>query len=229
MEEEIIKVETNTNRPEIVWVPVYGRYESEAKGFLYNDSKQEYEMKSATLNNRSVTTIRAFAAIIKEELKRRKNPTGEKATVIIHSTGGDFVPDENFGDDIVRFKRLTSKQWNTIKYGINSTYDVPAFKKFIQVLAPCINNFDEVWEKLSEKKISIDEEIWLDVPYGKGTEKTYDIPLDCRIIRDDSGVLNIEVYCHTFEYIEEQAINDDAEYITSEIQEFTDLLILNDF
>lgn len=229
MEEENTKVETNPNRVNTVWCPVYGRYESEARCFLYNDSKQQYEMKTAALNNRSVTTIKAFAALIKEELKRRKKPTGEKATVIIHRKGGDFVPDENFGDDVVRFNRITSRQWNLIQYGINNTYDVIAFKKFIQSLSPCINNFDEIWEKLSEKKISIDDEIWLDVPYGKGTEKTYDIPLDCRIVRDDSGVLSIEVFCHTFEYIEEQAINDDTEYIISETQEFTDLLILNDF
>ena len=75
-------------RPEKIDKLQYGQYSSRSIELLYNDGKKEYEQLNSRPENKTVGSVKAFAACIKEELKRRDNQTGHKATVRIYSKGG---------------------------------------------------------------------------------------------------------------------------------------------
>lgn len=153
MEETLLKeaIETlkNNKRPELINCPVYGEYSSEEKTFIYNDAQECYHYETAAPEDKKVRSVKAFAKIISEELRRRENQEGDKATVKINLSGGYFIPDDNFGRTKVIFDRLNSQQWNIIKNGINRIYDHKSFLLFLQSLKPSIDNFAEIFKQFA--------------------------------------------------------------------------------
>lgn len=146
---EAIEALKQTKRPELVDVTIYGKYSSEQKQLLYSDANEQYELHTSKQYNKEVRSVNAFIAIIKEELLRRGNETGNMATVKLDLNGGYFIPDDNFGEEIIKFQRLNSQQWNLIKNGINAVYNHKGFLQFLQQLAPSFDNFQEIFKKFS--------------------------------------------------------------------------------
>ena len=136
-------------RPEKVEKIQYGQYGSRPIELLYNDGEKCYEEFSSYPENKSVGSAKAFAACIKEELSRRNNETGEKATVRIYSDGGYFIPDEDFGIFKISYKRINSQQWNFIKEHTNRIMSHKGFLEFVQALKPSIDDFNELYARLS--------------------------------------------------------------------------------
>ena len=153
MEEQLLKeaIETlkNQKRPEKIPVMVYGQYSSGYRECLYNDAEHKYSFISETPKAKTVRSVKAFVNIIREELRRRCNSTGDKATVRIHLNGGEFIPDDDFGYSLITFNRLNSQQWNVVKNGINRVYDHKGFLEFIQSLKPSFDSFDEVFRSFA--------------------------------------------------------------------------------
>ena len=69
----------------------------------------------------------------------------------------------------------------------------------------------------------------VNVPFAKGGDVAYAIPIDLLFYRDDDNELRIEILCPEFENIEEQAILDEASYVQNELSDSCELLILSDF
>lgn len=146
---EAIEVLKNNKRPELVDATVYGRYSAKKKTLLYNDANEQYELHTSRPNNKEVRSVKAFVTIIREELSRRENELGYKSTVKIDLTGGYFIPDDDFGEETIKFTRLNSQQWNLIKNGINKVYNHRQFLQFLQSLAPSFQNFQETFKNFS--------------------------------------------------------------------------------
>ena len=146
---EAIDAIKDKKRPELIEAPIWGQYGVKLRRFLYNDSLKQYELHTSKPANKEIRSVKAFTAIIKEELKRRENESGEMATVKINLTGGYFIPDDNFGEEIITFTRLNSQQWNLVKNGINKIYDHKSFLQLLQALAPSINEFQEMFKRFS--------------------------------------------------------------------------------
>ena len=136
-------------RPEKIDKLQYGQYSSRSIELLYNDGKKEYEQLNSRPENKTVGSVKAFAACIKEELKRRDNQTGHKATVRIYSKGGYFVPDEDFGIFKTSYERINSQQWELIKANTNKVMSHRGFLEFVQALKPSIEEFDVLFARLS--------------------------------------------------------------------------------
>lgn len=261
---EAIDVLKENKRPELIDVTVYGRYSAKKETYLYNDSVMKYERHTSRPNAKQVRSVKAFTSIIHEELMRRENEIGDRATVKINLTGGYFIPDDNFGEETIEFSRLNSQQWNLVKGGINKVYNHREFLQFLQALAPSINDFQDMFKRFSLLRLvgksvltsnpiitadgqsegytctyklddGCDGEehfptgFWLDVPFAKAGEKTYEIPIELLFFRNDADELRIEVLCPLFENIEEQAIIDEADFVKSTLQSCESLLILSDF
>lgn len=146
---EAIEVLKNKKRPELIDVTVYGRYSFRNQTYLYNDSQQRYELHRAVPADKTVRSVKAFVEIIKAELLRRGNETGQNSTIKINLDGGYFIPDDDFGEEMIKFSRLNSQQWNLVKAGINKVYNHREFLKFLQALAPSIDNFTEIFKSFS--------------------------------------------------------------------------------
>ena len=152
MLDEIVKEAADLlikQRPEKIEKLQYGQYSSRPIELLYNDGKKEYEQLNSRPENKTVGSVKAFAACIKEELRRRENTTGNKATVRIFSNGGYFIPDEDFGIFKISYDRINSQQWNFVKSNINKVMTHRMFLEFIQALKPSIENFEELFTRLS--------------------------------------------------------------------------------
>lgn len=76
---EIISALKERKRPELIDCPIYGQYDSEKRTFIYDDSNKRYILQNTRPQQKTVRSVKAFIAIIKEELKRRGNETGNKA------------------------------------------------------------------------------------------------------------------------------------------------------
>lgn len=150
---EAIQVLKNNKRPELINCTMYGQYTADVKEFLYSDRKEEYSIIEKNPEPKLVRSAKAFTALIKEELKRRNNATGEKATVKLNLDGGYFIADENFGEGITHFERLNSQQWEIVKNGINKIYDHKTFLLFLQKLKPSISAFNEVFKQFATLRI----------------------------------------------------------------------------
>ena len=149
MEEKIIEQAIdalkNQKRPELIECPVYGQYSNTLKTFLYDDSQRHYDYQEELPEDKEVRSVKAFAKIIAEELRRRNNLTGNMATVRINLSGGEFIPDDNFGQTKIEFDRLNSQQWKLIKSGINTRMNHKQFLLFLQGLKPSIEYFADVF------------------------------------------------------------------------------------
>ena len=146
---EVIEALKQTKRPELVDVTIYGKYSPEQRQLLYSDANMKYELHTSKPCDKEVRSVNAFVAIIKEELLRRENETGNMATVKLDLNGGYFIPDDNFGEEMIKFQRLNSQQWNLIKNGINTIYNHKGFLQFLQQLAPSFDNFQEIFKRFS--------------------------------------------------------------------------------
>lgn len=140
-------------RPEKVMKVQYGQYSSREIELLYNDSQKSYQQLNSKPDNKIVGSMKAFADCIKEELRRRENETGDKATVRIFSEGGYFIPDEDFGIFMTSYERINSQQWNYIKSHINKIMNHRAFLEFVQALKPSIDGFDNLFQRLSSIRL----------------------------------------------------------------------------
>lgn len=146
---EVIDILKEYRRPELAEATIYGRYTSKKQTMLYNDSEEQYELHTSKPDNKQVRSVKAFVAIIKEELSRRENEEGKNATVKINLNGGYFIPDDDFGGEKVVFERLNSQQWKLVQNGINQVYDHKAFLMFIQALSPSIPDFKKLFRRFS--------------------------------------------------------------------------------
>ena len=149
MEELLIKEAMQNlkkqKRPELIDCPIYGRYSERYRTFIYSDSAQDYKTHTSAPSSKTVRSVKAFASVISEELKRRENQSGFKATVSINLDGGYFIPDDDFGGDCIKFNRLNSQQWNLVKANINRDMTHKEFLMFLQALKPSIDDFAEVY------------------------------------------------------------------------------------
>jgi len=154
---ELIDTLKNQKRPETITAPIYGLYSEKMREFVYSDSRKDYDTVDSIPEDKEVRSVKAFALSIAEELKRRGNSTGEKATVKINLSGGVFIPDDDFGGYRIVFKRLNSQQWNLIKNYINRTIDHSEFLLLLQGLKPSFQDteidFHELFGKYSSLKI----------------------------------------------------------------------------
>lgn len=146
---EVITALKDRKRPELIDCPIYGQYDSEKRTFIYDDANKRYILQHTRPEQKSVRSVKAFIAIIKEELKRRSNETGNKATVKVNLDGGYFIPDDNFGRECIKFTRLNSQQWNLLKSGINKIYNHKGFLQFLQGLSPSIHDFQELFKRFA--------------------------------------------------------------------------------
>lgn len=65
------------------------------------------------------------------------------------------------------------------------------------------------------------------LPYAKGRlDITYEVPIELMFLNDGKGNIEILFQCAGLEQIEEQALNDEAEYLKENLKSFTDLLVL---
>ena len=160
---ELIKAVKNQKRPEIIKAPIYGLYSSEERTFVYSDDDKRYETCKMQPSNKKVRSVKAFALSIAEELKRRQNETGSKATVNINLSGGIFIPDDNFGQYLIEFHRLNSPQWNLIKDYINRTVDHTTFLLLLSGLKPSIENagydFQKFFSQFAVLRVSGNKQI----------------------------------------------------------------------
>lgn len=140
---------SNQQRPEKITKTQYGQYSQRDVELIYNDKAKEYEEYTSAPENKTVGSVKAFSNCIKEELRRREKTTGDKATVRIYSNGGTFIPDEDFGVFKITYDRINSQQWNLIKGNINKIMSHRVFLEFVQSLKPSIQNFDELFARLS--------------------------------------------------------------------------------
>ena len=72
MLDEIVKEAADLlikQRPEKIEKLQYGQYSSRIIELLYNDGKKEYEQLNSRPENKTVGSVKAFAACIKEELR----------------------------------------------------------------------------------------------------------------------------------------------------------------
>ena len=261
---EAIDVLKDKKRPELIVSTLYGQYEWTKEELIYNDAEHKYFSRISEPKTKTVRSAKAFAKLIKEELTRRENDNGERATVSLNLLGGYFVADDNLGRGYANFDRLNSQQWNLVKNGINKRYDHKNFLLFVQALKPSIVDFQEVYRRLATLRMVGNttitsnpmftedgqnsgytchyrledgcdgEETYpsgftVTVPFAKGGDTAYEIPIDLLFYRDEDDEIGIEVLCPEFENVEEQAILDEAEYISSELHQAERLLILSDF
>lgn len=147
--EQAIDALKNQKRPELIDCPVYGQYSSTYRTFMYNDSSREYEEQVSRPESKRVRSVKAFARIIAEELRRRENASGNRASVSINLSGGVFIPDDDFGYNSITFERLNSQQWKLIKSGINTRMNHKQFLLFLQGLKPSIAYFNDVFKSFS--------------------------------------------------------------------------------
>ena len=152
---ELINSLKNQKRPETIEAPVYGLYSNKKRTFLYSDAEEQYDVIENIPEKKEVRNVRAFALSIAEELKRRNNETGAKATVNINLTGGVFIPDDDFGGYKIEFKRLNSQQWNLIKGMINKTVNHKTFLLWLQGLKPSFEDaiFKELFLRFVQLRI----------------------------------------------------------------------------
>ena len=154
---ELINSVKNQKRPEMIEVPVYGLYSSKNRTFIYSDDKKSYDYVSEEPNPKQVRNVKAFALSIAEELKRRGNGTGFKATVRINTKGGKFIPDDDFGGYYIEYDRLNSQQWNLITQSLNCPLNHRRFLLILQALKPSIedaeNDFHELFGRFTSLKI----------------------------------------------------------------------------
>ena len=153
--EELIKTLKEQKRPETIQAPVYGLYSNKMRTFLYNDSNECYDTVEETPENKEVRNVKAFALSIAEELKRRENETGAKATVNINLDGGVFIPDDDFGGYKITFKRLNSEQWDLVKGMINKTVNHKTFLLWLQGLKPSfsLDIFQQTFLRFAQLRI----------------------------------------------------------------------------
>lgn len=157
MEEQLLKesieVLKKQKRPEKINGLIYGQYEPVEREFIYTDCSQQYDYEVFNQKDKEVRSVKAFAKVIAEELKRRNNPTGYKATVSINLEGGYFIPDDNTQETKITFDRLNSQQWNLLKRNINSDMDHRQFLLFLQALKPSIINFENVYKSFATLRL----------------------------------------------------------------------------
>lgn len=150
MEEQLLKesieVLKNQKRPEKINGLIYGQYGPVEREFIYSDSRQHYDYELFNQEDKEVRSVKAFAKVISEELKRRNNPTGYKATVSVNLDGGYFIPDDNTQETKITFDRLNSQQWNLIKRYINKDMNHRDFLLFLQAIKPSLEYFDEIYK-----------------------------------------------------------------------------------
>lgn len=150
MEEQLLKesieVLKKQKRPEKINALIYGQYEPQQREFIYSDANHQYDYEVFNYGNKEVRSVKAFAKVISEELKRRNNPTGYKATVSVNLDGGYFIPDDNTQETKITFNRLNSQQWNLIKRNINKDMNHRDFLLFLQAIKPSLEYFDAIYK-----------------------------------------------------------------------------------
>ncbi len=175
MLEEITKEVTAAllrQRPEKINKTQYGIYSTRELELLYSDSKKEYEETAIYEQDRLLGSAKALAAYIKEELRRRENPTGDKATVRISMTGGQFIADEDFREGIASYNRINSQQWNVVKKFLNQPLNHSQFLEFFQALKPSIDNFHDLYQSFSAIRIVGKSELVSNPIFIRGEQKS---------------------------------------------------------
>lgn len=140
-------------RPVKETVTLYGNYSNKKVEAIYSDAKKEYETINPLKSCKEVSTVDSFVAYIKEELKRRKKETGNLATAIIDSKGGEFIADDDYNKGICKYERSLSEQWLTFRECIGRTYAHEDFLRLMQKLSPSIVNFEELYPTLLDIRV----------------------------------------------------------------------------
>lgn len=76
---------------------------------------------------------------------------------------------------------------------------------------------------------TIPEGFILNIPYSKGSDKTYDVPVETMILNNGSNELVIRINCPILERIEELAIFEEVAQLREDTKNLTDLLILESY
>lgn len=264
---ELVEKLQNQKRPEVLTVTKDGNYTDRQIELVYNDEKGMYtEIPACSNNVHTVTSASALVDFIKEECRRRENPSGNKSTLQLGLKGGKFAADTDFNRGACSYVRMFSQQWEVLTSYANKTLSHREFMRSLKKLKPSIDEFDKIFRAFSQirlignsKLISnpiftstsetaeqgylckyslegggegeavIPNGFQVYLPYGKGTEKEYCVNIELLFSRNDYDELEIEFCCPDLDYVEEQAISDEAEYVRKNTEELTNLLILADF
>ena len=159
-------------RPEKINKTQYGLYSNREVELLYNDSQKEYVPTEIYEEGKTLGSAKALANFIKEELRRRENPTGDKATVRICMTGGQFAADEDFRRGLASYNRINSQQWNLVKKYLNQPLNHSQFLEFVQGLKPSIDNFHDLYQSFSAIRIIGKSELVSNPIFIRGEQKS---------------------------------------------------------
>jgi hypothetical protein len=109
--------------------------------WLYNDKTSQYEPRdpSPVKIDRTVSDIDSLLRVIMEDLRRRNNPTGTFATVLLDRTGGTFFPDDRTSLDVYRYRRTTSALFNAFKASLDAGRRHGDFLRLLSSLRPALN------------------------------------------------------------------------------------------
>jgi len=72
-------------------------------------------------------------------------------------------------------------------------------------------------------------EFKLNLPYSKGSEKKYEVPIEVMMLNNGNNVIAIRIVCPDFERTEELAISDEVTQLRSDLDSLTDLLVLESY
>ena len=142
-------------RPHSNHIIEYGKYTNRERIVFYNDKEQHYDKPytAETVKRTEVRSAKAFIEYIKEELARRNNLNGERATVQIGLEGGKFTADDDFNEGICTYSRLKSEQLCTLEGCKNESYSQTEFLTLLQELKPSILDFKHIWTTYSKLRI----------------------------------------------------------------------------
>ena len=79
----------------------------------------------------------------------------------------------------------------------------------------------------TEDETELPNKFTLRLPYAKGRlDVNYYVPIELMFMNNGNGKLEILFQCSELENIEEQALNDEVEYLKKKLEQFKDLLVL---
>lgn len=183
-------------RETLIEVTERGVYSSRKVEAVYNDSNEEYEVKSAQIRSKKVSCVDSFIDFIDEELKRNKNETGKLATVTINENGGYFTADDDFGGKTCEYNRALTILWKTLKAVANQKLNHEQLLTVLQQLRPCIANFEELYLNLLDirtigRSEMISNPVFMNGEAGAGYKISYKLQNGT----DDESVLPSNFEC----------------------------------
>ncbi|MEI8128011.1 MAG: hypothetical protein WCG95_00205 [bacterium] len=153
MIKQLFELIQTQSRPDTLQIIEQGNYTEKNAILVYNDNKKGYEEIAETKLVYGVTSASALVDFIKEECRRRGNLTGNKSTLQLTLTGGDFRADTDFNYGKCEYNRKFSQQWIMLQQYANKTLSHKQFMLALKKLKPSIESFDAVFRAFSQIRL----------------------------------------------------------------------------